>query len=174
VNKRFLVAALTLLPGCPLLTVNADVEDVCLTYADVQVEGSPGVTDLKKSVVFDNLGAVHDLANQNADVRFVSAAVTARTGIADFSFVQSAKVAIASGKPDSTLPQLVLYQCSGDCASRASSLQMPADVQTSAIEYVREDSVLVDLDFTGQLPATAWSMDIDVCLSGHVSYTLEP
>lgn len=173
-NKRYLLAALVLLPGCPLLEVNADVEEVCLTYTGVQVDGQPGVADLHKSVVFDDLGAVHELANNDADVRFVRAAVTARSGIPDFGFVHAAKVTIASGEPDALFPPLVLYQCNGDCAASASSLEMPADVQENAIDYMRGDSVLVDLVFTGELPGNAWSMDIDVCLNGHLSYQFEP
>lgn len=173
--RSFLALGVVLFSGgCPLLDVAVDVEEACLTYPDVQVEGHPGGLAVSRSFAFDDLGAVHDLLDHNGDVRFVRGEVRAKDGIADFKFVDSARIVISSGDADSPLPPLTVYNCDGDCLPDGNKLALDGAAQDSAVEYVKGDSLVIDIDLVGQLPSENWMMDVDVCLKGHLEYSLDP
>src|SRR6185436_10233683 len=119
ITKSFvLVCGLAMLPGCPLLDVEVEIPDVCLTYRNLQIPAAPGgLTSAKQSFVFDDLSAAHDLTSKvDADLEFVRAEVRATSGIDSFSFVKAVHVVVASGDPDSKLPPLTIYNCDTDCA----------------------------------------------------------
>jgi hypothetical protein len=175
VKAAFVLGGLVFLPACPLLEVQGDAPEVCLTYSGIQVApGTANKPTLNESFSFDDLKAIHDLQNLDASLAFVSARARATSGITDFSFVQGAHITVASGDPMSTLPPLTLYDCNGDCIPSGDTLEMPAAVQENAIDYVKSDSILIDLDLTGQLPAQAWNMDVDVCMHAKVDLKVQP
>lgn len=175
-SPRFVLAlgVLVFSGGCPLLDVAVDVEEVCLTYPDVAVEGHPGGLAVSRSFSFDDLDAVHEIIERDGDVRFVRGEVRAKTGVDNFAFVDSARIIVSSGDPASALPPLTVYNCDGDCLPDGNKLALDGSVQESAIEYVKSDSLVVDIDLVGRLPSEAWTMDVDVCLKGHLEYAFEP
>lgn len=166
--------SLTLLPGCPLLKIEAEVEEVCLSYPNLEVTNPIAQSSIQQSFVFDDLSAIHDLAEQDANLQFVRATVRATSGISDFSFVRAVRLVVSSGDPSSSLPSLTMYDCDGDCVPEGDELAIPASVGTNAIEYLRGDSVLIDLDFEGEIPAGTWTMDVDVCMKAKAAYTVSP
>jgi hypothetical protein len=159
-----------LLGGCPLLDIETDVAEACLTYPDINIGAGGGATKLEQSFAFDDLSGVHDLLDLDADVRFVSVKAHATSGVADLHFVDSAHVSIATD----TMAPLDVYDCDGDCVPDGTGITVPAAVQTNALDYLKADSIAVDLAFVGTLPETAWTMDIDLCFSGHAHYAIEP
>ncbi|HET7503531.1 MAG TPA: hypothetical protein VFK02_21060 [Kofleriaceae bacterium] len=163
-----------MLPGCPLLEVQADVPEVCLTYPNIHVPAAPGLTSLDRSFVFDDLSAVQDLADLEADLQFVRAEVRATSGIDGFGFVEAAHIVISSGDPASTLPALTMYDCDGDCAPDGNRLELPAGLANNAIDYLRTNSIVIDVDFQGQVPTVPWTMDVDVCMKAKAGYTISP
>lgn len=165
---------LTMLPGCPLLNIEAEVAEVCLSYPNLQVTSPTAQRSIRQSFVFDDLSAIHDLAKQDADLELVRAEVRATSGIENFGFVQAVHVVVSSGDPDTTLPPLTMYDCTGDCVPAGNALEIPAAAGNNAIAYLRGDSVLIDLDFVGEIPAGTWTMDVDVCMKARVSYTVSP
>lgn len=165
---------LAMLPGCPLLNVEADVPEVCLSYPNLEVTSPTAQTSIKQSFGFDDLSAIHDLAKQDADLEFVRATVRATSGVENFGFVRAVHVVVSSGDAGSTLPPLTMYDCTGDCVPDGNTLDIPATVGTNAIEYLRGDSVLIDLDFEGEIPAGTWTMDVDVCMKARAGYTVNP
>jgi|GEM_PF-1492774 len=165
---------LTMLPGCPLLNIEAEVPEVCLSYPNLQVTNPTAQHSVKQSFVFDDLSAIHDLAKQDADLQFVRAEVRATSGVESFGFVQAVHVVVASGDPDSTLPPLTMYDCTGDCVPDGNALEIPAATGNNAIDYLRGDSVMIDLDFVGEIPAGTWTMDVDVCMKARAGYTVNP
>ena len=174
-KAAFILGGLVFLPACPLLEVQTDVPEVCLTYPGIQVAPAmDGAPALHESFSFDDLEAIHDLQNLDANLAFVSARAHATAGITDFDFVHAAHVVVTSGDPAATLPPLTLYDCNGDCIPGDGTLEMPAAVQEDAIDYVKSDSIVIDLDLTGQLPAQAWAMDVDVCMHAKVDLKVEP
>lgn len=165
---------ISVLGGCPLLDVEVDVPEVCVTYRDLQVEGIPVPTDetvtVHNSFAVDDLSAFHQITELDAQAAFVRADLFARAGITSFDFVDAAKISISA--PDSSLPPLVLYQCDGDCVASDGSLDMTPDTQHDALDYLKGESLVIDIEMTGRLPHDRWAMDIDVCFqaSAHYSY----
>jgi len=174
ISKSTLVLGigLAMLPGCPLLQVEADVPEVCLHYPNLQVEAPPGLTSAKQSFAFDDLSAVHDLTELDANLEFVRAEIHT-TGTA-LDFIEAVHVVVSSGDPASTLPPLTMYDCDGNCVPEGNKLVVPASLARNAIEYLKSNSIVIDLDFRGQIPAGSWSMDIDVCMKARADYTVSP
>lgn len=175
-SKTFLVlgVGLAMLPGCPLLTIEAEVEEVCLTYPNLEVTNPTAQGSIRQSFVFDDLSALHELAEQDASLEFVRAEVRATSGVTSFAFIHAVHIVVASGDPGTTLPPLTMYDCDGDCVPEGNALTIPAAAGNNAIEYLRGDSVLIDLDFEGEIPAGTWTMDVDVCMKARASYTVRP
>jgi len=164
---------LAVLPGCPLLDVEADVPEVCLTYPNLQIQ-TPAIDSANKNFVFDDLSKVHDLLKQEASLEFVRAELRVTSGLDNLQFIEAVKVTVASNDPGTTLPPLTMYQCDGDCAPDGNRLELAAEQAANAVDYLRQDSIQVDLDFRGHIPAATWTMDIDVCMKGHAGYTVSP
>jgi len=165
-----------LLSGCPWFEVEIEIGEVCMTYADVRVEGVPGSTTgatTGQTFTLDDLSPIHDLLELDASLQFVRAELRATSGIADFGFVDAAHVTIASGDPESTVPTLAILDCDGDCLANGTTLEVPAAFQHEAVEYVQSESVVVGVDVVGVLPAESWTMDVDVCLRGKIRYAIE-
>jgi hypothetical protein len=164
---------LVALAGCsvPLVDAQADIADLCISYPNMAVTAvAPGTTTLDHTWDVTKLDAVQQLATLVTDLQLLRLDATPVTGITDFTFVQAAHVAIASGDPDSMLPTLDAYDCSGDCVPGGNSLDVPATVQANTLAYVETGYLVVDLQIDGDLPAVDWSMDLDVCFSGQVKY----
>jgi hypothetical protein len=165
---------IAMLPGCPLLEIEADIPEVCLSYPNLQIETTQGASSMKETFVFDDLSAARDLTELDADLEFVRAEVRATSGIENFAFVRAVRVVVSSGDPDSTLPPLTMYDCNGNCVPEDNRLVIPAAVAANAIEYLKSDSIVIDLDFQGEIPASSWTMDVDVCMKARASYTFSP
>ena len=173
--KVFTVIPALLLTGCPLLDVEVEVAEVCITYNDVPIEGVPleALDHVETTVLLDDFAELRELVSrQDVDLRFTRAEIRA-VDVPSIGPITSARVVVASGDPESTLPTLTVVECAGDCLVDGTTLAISADVQESALEYVKSAS-LVDLDLHGRLPATQWHADIDVCMSGRAGFRLEP
>jgi hypothetical protein len=166
-----LLTGLAMLPGCPLVDVEAEVPEVCLTYPNLQVE-TPAQSSVTQSFVFDDLSKVHDLVKQDASLSFVRAELRVTSGLDNLDFIQAVKVMVSSGDPGTSLPSLTMYDCDGDCAPDGKALELTAGPAHNAIDYLKEDSIKIDIDFRGQIPAASWTMDIDVCIKGTASHSV--
>jgi hypothetical protein len=163
------------LPGCPLVDVEADVPEVCLSYPNLQIPAQQGLSSLKQSFAFDDLSKVHDLIDKlDANVEFVRASVRVTGGVDNLAFVEALHIVVESGDPGSALPPMTMYDCDGNCVPEGAKLEVPAAVGNDAIEYLRSDSIIINMEFRGQIPPTDWTMDIDVCLKARAGYTLAP
>jgi hypothetical protein len=165
---------LGMLPGCPLLDVQVDAPEVCLTYPNLAIPATTGLSSLQKTFVFDDLSSIKDIAKLDGNLQFIRADIRATSGIESFAFVDAAHVVVSSGDPASTLPPLTIYDCDGDCAPEGNRLELPAALANNALAYLRTNSIVIDLDFQGQVPATAWTMDVDVCMKANAGYTFSP
>jgi hypothetical protein len=167
------LALLVVLPACPLLDVQIDVGEVCMTYHDVRVDPTQlGVTS--ESFVLDDLSALDDLLELDTNLELTRAEFRATSGVTNLDFINRAHVTIASGNPESALPTLAVVDCDGDCLADGTTLSVPAGVSHDVTEYLRTGSLVVGFDVAGELPQQEWTMDVDVCMRGSVGYTLEP
>jgi len=154
----------TLLTGCPLLEVDVEMQEVCITRRGVEIEGVTE-TSFSRGFVFDDLSDIHELLEHDADLRFVRARIRAASGVSGLGFVDSAAVSFENTP---------VYSCDGDCPTLDNEIELAAGVQTNAVDYLAQDSIAVQLEVSGELPATAWSVDVDVCVRGHIKYAVEP
>jgi hypothetical protein len=166
-----LLTGLAMLPGCPLVDIEADVPEVCLTYPNLQVQ-SPAQSSISESFVFDDLSAVHDVVKQDATLEFVRAELRVTSGLDNLAFVDAVKVVVASNDAGTKLPPLTMYDCDGDCAPDGKALKLTAGEARNAIAYLQSDSIKIDIEFRGEIPAASWTMDIDVCLKGSASHSV--
>lgn len=160
------VLVASLLAGCQ---VQLDVEEVRLGYRDVEVKGGGGgMGAVKHGFAFDDLGALRELVDLGADIRFVGAELRATSGVEDLSFVDQVQLAVASGAADAALPELVLYGCKGNCDVRGKGIAMTPAAKPKASEYLESGSLLIDLDIVGRLPGRAWTLDVEVVLEARL------
>lgn len=168
---KLLALCVPFLAGCPLLEIEASIEEVCVTYRDVEIVGVVG-DHIQHSFTTGELGELQGLAEQDAEMSFTRVTLRAHGG--ELTTVSSARVAVASGDPESTLPTLPIVECDGDCLPDGNTLAIPAATQHSAVAYVATGSLVIDLELRGQLPAEAWTADVDVCMNGRFRYAVEP
>jgi hypothetical protein len=163
---------LTALPACPLLDLQADVQSACVHYSDVAVDPMPQVSaTIETSFTVNDLDSLKQLADDGFQLSFASGDVASATGISSFGFVKTATVDVASADPSSTLPTLE-FSCT-DCGGDATELDFAPAGSGSAIDakpYFDSGSLIVTVGLTGMPPAVAWSMDVDVCVTGTASY----
>jgi hypothetical protein len=176
VRAGFGLALVMLAGGCPLLEVDVEVPEVCVTHKDVEVAGVPAgvVTGVDETFAIDDLSAFDALLELDADAHFVSATLRASKGVATLAFIDAASVQIASNDPESTLPTRMIYACDGDCPATDGAIVIPAQDQLDALEYVRSGSLSIALQASGTLPAADWTMDVEICVAARASYAFEP
>jgi len=172
--RSLAIAGLMLTPACTLVDVQAEVQQTCMTYPGMQIEAAPpGVTHLSTNVTIDQLDAFHGLADQGFTLDLESGQVAAASGVSSFSFIQHASVSLASGDPDSTLPSLAAFGCEA-CDGAGDTLVLPKITAADVAPYVKSGSLVVSVDFGGQAPQMPWSIDITVCTTDTISYSLAP
>ena len=176
ISAAFGLSLVTLTAGCPLLEVEADMPEVCMTHKDVEVAGVPAdvAMGIDETFAFDDLAAFDEIKDLDADLRFVSATVRATYGVGNLAFIDAAAVQIASNNPDSTLPTRAIYACDGDCAAKDNALAIPVQDQDDALEYIRSGSMSIALQASGNMPTEAWKMDVEICVAGRASYSFQP
>ncbi|CAN5252344.1 hypothetical protein BH11MYX1_BH11MYX1_43850 [soil metagenome] len=173
--RLFLLAGLaTLIPGCPLLTVQAEVQEVCLTYRGVTIPGaSVGQTSVDQSFDFNDLQGAKDLADANATLTFTRAEIRATSGVSNFQFVQKAALSIASADPSSTLPTLSIFACD-NCGNATATLDVVNPTTAPIQDYIKSGSLVVTVELSGTPPTADWTADVDVCMTGTISYQVSP
>ncbi|MCX5746294.1 MAG: hypothetical protein NT062_27770 [Proteobacteria bacterium] len=170
--KRLLLAFP--LGGCPLLEVQVEVREACVTRGDIAVPGVPVAGAVEQDFTFGDLAPIHELLVTDASLRFVRAEVHATSAGVTLDFVDRAHVTIASADPDSTLPTLEAYDCEGDCIADDGGLALSAMAQDNVLAYLASSGLAGHVTMTGQLPTTPWTMEATVCISANLKKTLEP
>lgn len=176
ITAAFGLSLITLAAGCPLLEVEAEMPEVCMTQKDIEVTGVPlgQNTAITETFAFDDLSAFDALDELEANVRFKSATVRATYGVGDLAFIDMAHVVISSNNPDSNLGPLTVYECDGNCPAKDNALAIPVTTQDNALEYVKSGSLAIALDAAGFMPSSDWKMDVEICVAGTASYSVEP
>ena len=163
--------AVVVVAGCQ---VEVEVEDIRLTYHDAEIKGVGLGSAANRSFVFDDLSAIEELVDLGADVTFVGAELRATGGVESFSFIEQARITIASGDPAAGVTPVVVFDCAGDCATHGKAFAMQAAHRPHASDFVTSGSLRIDIDLVGHMPARAWNADFDVVLEARLDYTLEP
>jgi hypothetical protein len=160
---RAAAALLLLASGC--LSIKADIEESCITRQDVQIEGAATGT-FAQTFVIDDLSDVHRLMEHGTTtLEFVRADIVPKSGVTSLGFVDRANVMLES---------MPIFACDGDCPDETGALALLSATGADATQYLAADQVNVGLEVTGALPATAWTVDVDVCVRGTVEYSATP
>jgi hypothetical protein len=170
------VGLASLATGCPLLEVEAEFEDLLVTYPGIEIsaasEGEQQHTE--RSFAVDDLMALEQAARfvDGGMVELVSADLRPSAGI-DLGFIQRASIVVRSGDPDSPLAPLT-YACDGDCTVDAGVLAIQSLDTQNALAYLQTGSLLVEVSIDGELPARAWTLDVDLHFRGTVKASVKP
>lgn len=161
--------------ACHLAEVDATVEETCATYHGLEIEGVPlGVQGTAIAAhhefTIDGLDVFGALADDGFTLQVTRAEARAMTGITSWDFVQDAHVTVASADPSSTLPTIDVLSCDA-CGTETKTFDIAVPTNVDAAKYVETGSIIVDLALSGKPPAEAWSMDVDVCMSGALTLT---
>lgn len=174
--RTFAALASLLATGCPLVTVDAEIQSACSTRHDVAVDPAPADRTGPRAVQLDlelALDELQALLALDADIRFAHVRFEPTSGIADLAFIDAAHVVVASANPDSTLPSLTVADCAGDCPRDGIDLLLPAADGANVMDYVRAGHLVVDATFDGELPSVPWTLDITVCTRGVATTSAE-
>jgi len=164
------VLAASGLSGCgSLFFAQLEEPDLCKTVSvDFPATTAPGTSTQMVAVDLD----VHsDLAPFNrsdttTQLQLKYVEFFSPTGIADFGFVDAAKITLQSTSGGScNLPDLVNYQRDPSSAPQA-TLTFTGPDAVDLMPCLSAGSASLRTDFSGRLPTTPWSMDTKACFSG--------
>jgi len=166
-----LAAALAAAAGGCSVSVEAEVPDLAVTQHDIVVNGIPmagRLGDVSTHFAFTQKLPSLDLPDSvESQVETAKIELTAKRGIADFSFLKALRVTITpSGSP---APIDLLEYEKKDGAVVGKSLLVDS---LNAVDILKEwkDTAVFDLQVAGALPESDWAIDLTVHLNGKFSY----
>lgn len=163
--SRYLVL-LACLTGCPLLDVQAQVDQLCVTQSAITIPGAPVAYEgeLTQDFSFDNIDVLNKLSSVSGDVTFASATMVPSGGASDLSFIHSAHLTIAADAQ----PAIDAFDCDGDCFDASDELNLNAMAKQNVLDYLKAKTLTGAVTMKGTLPTADWSVDITVCMTGNV------
>jgi len=172
---KAVLAAIAVLPACALASVDADLDEGCVNRLGIAVPAVPvtGIHTIAHEFTVDDLGGLAELAKDgDPDLHFIrfKARAVAGSPANSLAGVTAAHVALTSPG----LPSVIAYDCSGDCPVVGPVLEVPPATDAGAADYLATGSLTVAIDISGALPDRDWTMDVSVCVSGHLAYSLGP
>lgn len=161
---KWIFALSVLASGC---AVDLAVEEVRMSYKNVEVKGVPGNAKgaTQHAFAFDDLSALQTLVDAGAEISFVGAELHATSGVDDMSFVDKLEINVA---------ETTLYGCDGTCEIRGRDVDMTPAKKQRANDYVNAGSLQIDFDIEGHLPGNKWTLDFDVVMSAELEYSVDP
>jgi len=169
--RRIAPVALVVLAGCPLISVEAEIPDACLTYAEVEIGGVPHGVAFTFTKTLDEVPLIDGFVSFDAAITEARATLRARSGVSDLHFVDGLVVTIDNGER----APFVLVACEhGSCASPTRESAIAIDTPADLIDYLTTGPAEIKIEMTGALPTETWVADIEICLSGSARLTVEP
>jgi hypothetical protein len=164
-----LLALALLLPlgGCPLLQIEAEVPEVCISRTDVDVPGSLGQIETHVTVKLADIEALDEI-KAGDELHFTSFSARPQGGGRELSGIQSAKVTLRGGG----MSPLVIFDCDGDCAAADGSISLTLSAEDNIAAYLQADDAAVEIELHGTLPLRDFKVDVNACLSAEVSRSL--
>jgi hypothetical protein len=163
----FALALLLPLGGCPLLQIEAEVPEVCISKTDITVPGSLGQLETHVEVRLADLEALDEL-EQGDELRFTSFSARPQGGGGELSGIRAAKVTLTGAG----LPALVIFDCDGDCTADDSAMAPSLSAEDNIAAYLRAEDAAVEIELHGSLPLRDFKVDVNACLSGEVTRSL--
>lgn len=172
----FAAAAVAMLSGCPFATVEAELGEMCVTFKDRTISGTPAGESYRHSVIAKPFEVFPKLLEVGMDIESARVSLTVKDGAADLSFLENIQVWVRGVEQGNELPPVSLIDC-GDftCASAQSEPQtsFATDVPGSLGDYLAAGAVQLDITLRGPLPEHDFTVDVEVCVSGGASLALK-
>jgi hypothetical protein len=169
--RRIAPLALALLAGCPLVSLEAEIPDACLTYKNVEIPAVPPGIAFTHTKELAEFPLTDGFLSVDAVVTRARAKLIATSGVSNFQFVDGLVVTIDSGE----MQPFDLIACEdGSCASSSKETIIAANTPVNLIDYMSSGPAAVTVQLTGDLPQVPWTADIEICLSGTARLSVEP
>ena len=165
-----LAALVALLPltACleevPLLSIEAEIQEVCIVGLSSEFEASTDELGGIVSRVFggQDLGITLD-ERFSAELFLSGVGMSANNdeaGVVNFDFIDSLRVSVSggSGQPEE------LLRFEGGVAV-GSDWFVATESAVDLVQYLEADDVQLRFELAGVLPTTAWSADMEICLT---------
>ncbi len=163
-RRALSLLACALTCSCGSVFTELDEPSVCKTISNVGVPGVP-VSTVEGIVVPFSINLRKELGNTKGAkglVEVKSVQLTARSGIADFAFIQTATVDVIVAGDGGGLVSVASY-AQPATYTPSSELTIPGN-GSNVFVYVESGLARVSMALTGTPPPTAWTFDADVCI----------
>jgi hypothetical protein len=154
--------------GC-IYSLQGDLPDVEVTQHDLAMPGVPATNGIETSVAVPIAFKPARLGlpgTSLAAVDVLEVILTARDGIADFSFIRALRITVTSAEAAAAgigPVEIARYAPSEDEAT-GSVLRIPADPPADVRDVWRSDRAVMLIEIAGQLPSRRWTLDLGVRL----------
>lgn len=167
-----LVACALLLPlgGCPLLQIEADVPEVCISRTDVAVPGTLGQLQTAVKVQLSDIQGLDELTEDD-ELHFISFSAHPQGGGQELAGIQSAKVVLTASEA-SGLPPILIFSCDGDCTDASGALTVKSSTDANIADYLSDGEATAEVELRGALPLRNFNVDITACLAGELKRSL--
>lgn len=161
------------LAGCTLAKLEAEVPELCVTRAGLEVISTGGERATVRTTIAD-LATLGDVLEPQDEVTLVRFTARAASGVESLGFVRQARVVVAVADPSSPLPELVVFECSADCITAEGAFAAAPATDANLAAYVRAPELAFELALEGELPAQTWTFDATVCLRATAQRSYRP
>ena len=163
-----------LLSGCPVLSAEAEIGEMCVTFKDRTIKGTAAGQPFRHSVIAEPFEVFPALLQFDMEISHARATLILKQGAEDFSFLESISVYARGVEAGNELPPVALVNCPDYlCASDGGETSFDTDVPGTLGDYVAAGAMQLDITLRGPLPETDFTVDIEVCVSGLASVALE-
>lgn len=161
------------LAGCTLAKLEADVPELCVTRAGLEVASAGGQRATVRTTIAD-LAALAEVLEPQDEVTLVRFTARPASGVETLAFVRQAQVVIAAADPSSPLPELTVFSCDAECLTADGGFVAAPATAASVTAYVRAPELAFALTLEGELPARPWTFDATVCLRAAAQRSYRP
>jgi hypothetical protein len=170
--KRHLVLIALFSSACVDLT--GELPEACLTQEALTFPGVPisvPETRITEEFVHEDLRELQEFLGDEieSEITFLRVAFVPKSGVTDLSFIKS--IEILGNTADGGMEDVPVSACQGSaCPVGGARVFLPANDSINIRDYVKSGSMSFGMTVGGDLPKTDWSIDVDICVHGTVSY----
>jgi hypothetical protein len=176
------LATLPLVSGCPLVALDIELPEVCISASPAQFDGVGDVPGLDGEIALErSIDLTAQIREMRTTLADLGTAGTLRLLSLDLQiepspnapenldFVRGLELVFAA--PDSGLPPLLAFACD-DCPTTAGDLDLVIE-PVDFLPYLDANVLHLDATIRGELPRDPWSMSVEACFSSTISRDID-
>lgn len=146
------------------LVIETNVSELCVIELVTEFEGSPVDGVASRVLNEEDLGlTLREKFSTEMYLRGVG--ISSFEGVENFDFLDTLRVQVAAG---GSAPVELLNYTSGE--DKGSDWFVDSDSAVDIARYIEADDLELSIEFTGELPDTAWTANLEVCVSAQAEY----